>query len=876
MRPAALGAAALGVAVLAVAPAAGAVVDPSAGQAEAAVVSPAQSPSLRILRVISGTGAGRLLQPFGVAIGPRRRLWVLDRAAGRLAEFSPEGAPLASFADHGRGALDQPEGLAVSTGGDIFVADTGHGRVVEYAPSGAVLAVLAAPPPAIRPAQLGSAVNQPSRPTAVAVAPSGQILVADQGGNRIESFSRSGDFRRSIPVLRPDGIAVSRAGDIWVCTDGFPRHNKIREFSPAGRLIRSFGKTQARLGALSDPAALAIGPGGRIYISQPDYGWVTVFNPDGSFAAQFGARPGGSRQSLAFPEGLAITPAGRVWVADSGAGRAVEFAAIPRPASGRGTGPPWLLFALTVLALLALLGGGFAVRGRRRGRPTTKPGGPVTSRAASSPPRDSAAFAAPPRRAPAPDLPRPDLLNRRSLIGGATLLTGAAVCAGILPVSLTRALAATATQPRRAALRDIQHIVILMQENRSFDHYFGTMPGVRGFGDIRAIRLPDGRAVFDQPDPSHRQGFLRPFHYDTAATSAQATPGLDHSWATQHQAWAHGKMDAWVAAKGPFTMGYFEQADIPFHWALAEAFTICDNYHCSVLGPTDPNRLHMWTGMVDPRGLAGGPVTSDATTFKGQTLSWTTYPERLERAGVSWQVYQEVDNYDNNALAWFTQFSNARPSSPLYQRGMLAQPAGTFEDDARADRLPQVSWLVAPTAQSEHPRYFPAAGAEYIAQKLDALAANPDVWAKTAFILTYDENDGLFDHVPPPVPPPGTPGEFIGGEPIGLGFRVPATIVSPWTAGGYVCSEVFDHTSLLRLLETRFGVPEPNITAWRRRTCGDLISAFRLGARPARYPNGDPRLRLPAAEAGLLTAQLQVSKNPGPAIPAENEPLPRR
>jgi phospholipase C len=416
--------------------------------------------------------------------------------------------------------------------------------------------------------------------------------------------------------------------------------------------------------------------------------------------------------------------------------------------------------------------------------------------------------------------------------------------------------------------------VILMQENRSFDHYFGTMPGVRGFNDPTAIKLASGRSVFYQPDPSHKQGYLLPFHYDTKTTSAQATPGTDHSWPTQHQAWNGGKMNQWIAAKGEFTMGYFGQQDIPFHWALAEAFTICDNYHCSVFGPTNPNRLYMWTGMIDPEGKHGGPVIDNTPAFNNVILSWKTYPERLEAAGLSWQVYQEEDNYDDNALAWFTQFAAAESGSPLYQRGMRKLPAGSFEFDARHDRLPQVSWLVAPTAQSEHPDYLVAAGAEYIAQKLDAIASNPDVWAKTAFILCYDENDGLFDHVVPPTPAHGTKDEFVGGEPIGLGFRTPTTIISPWTAGGFVCSEVFDHSSLIRFVERRFGVSEPNISAWRRQTCGDLTSAFRFASGPTSYPSGNTRLRLAAAEADLLTAQHQASANPAPVVPAVNEPLP--
>jgi len=478
----------------------------------------------------------------------------------------------------------------------------------------------------------------------------------------------------------------------------------------------------------------------------------------------------------------------------------------------------------------------------------------------------------------APASARPELTRRR-LLTGATALSGVAAGAAVLPVSLRRALAAALQAPPGGSLRDIEHIVILMQENRSFDHYFGTMPGVRGFADPAAIRLPGGAPVFRQPFPGHAQGYLAPFHLDTRTTSAQATPGTDHSWPTQHLAWNNGAMDRWVQAKGPFTMGYFTQADIPFQWALARAFTVCDHYFCSVLGPTNPNRLCMWTGMIDPDGTGGGPVTDNSPAYNNVTLSWTTYPERLQRAGVSWQVYQEEDNYDDNALAWFRQFAGAPVSSPLWQRGMQKRPAGWFEADARAGRLPQVSWLAAPTAQSEHPDYFPAAGAEYVASKLDAIASNEDLWHKTVFILTYDENDGLFDHVPPPVAPRGTRGEYVGGEPVGPGFRVPAVVVSPWSAGGRVCPDVLDHTSLIRLIERRFGVREPNISAFRRRTCGDFTTALRFSGPPAAYPRSPgPRVVDVNATAERTPGVARVSASaaagrPGPALVRASWPV---
>jgi phospholipase C len=452
-------------------------------------------------------------------------------------------------------------------------------------------------------------------------------------------------------------------------------------------------------------------------------------------------------------------------------------------------------------------------------------------------------------------------LSRRAFLGSAAGAAGSA----LLPFNLQRALASTPEHPR-GRLEDIEHVVILMQENRSFDHYFGAMPGVRGFHDPHAIRLPNGDSVFKQPYPGSAEGYLRPFRYNTHTTSAQVTPGLPHDWSDQHAAWNNGAMDSWIKAKGPDTMGYFVREDIPFHWALAEAFTLCDAYHCSVIGPTNPNRLYMWTGWIDPEGRYGEPANHNDMSADDPRLRWKTYPERLQEAGVTWRIYQEEDNYGDNSLEWFRQFAEAPRSSPIHKRAIPKRSAGWFEYDAQHDRLPQVSWLVAPSAQTEHPNWMPAAGAQYIASKLDAIASNPDVWAKTAFILTYDENDGQFDHVRPPVPPRGTPGEYIDGLPIGLGFRVPTIVVSPWTRGGYVCSDRFDHSSLIRLLERRFGVHEPHISDWRRRTVGDLTSVFRFGERASSYPH-DHRLGYASATASLVDAQWEARDNPDPQPP---------
>ena len=462
--------------------------------------------------------------------------------------------------------------------------------------------------------------------------------------------------------------------------------------------------------------------------------------------------------------------------------------------------------------------------------------------------------------------------TRRRVLGSAAGVAGAAVGMNLLPTAVQTALAAD--RPR-GGFEAIEHVVLLMQENRSFDHYFGTMPGVRGFSDPHAAKLSTGRSVFHQPDAVNPDGYTLPFHLDTKTTSAQAIPSTSHAWAVQHSAWNNGAMDNWLPAhraadgvNGPYVMGYYERADIPFQFALADAFTVCDNSFCSVMGPTWPNRLYWMTGTIDPNGVNGGPITSNS--YPNGAYTWTTYAERLQTAGISWKVYQEADNYGCNMLENFAQFQNAQPGDPLYDNGMASHPAGTFEDDARGDNLPQVSWIIPTSTQSEHPDYLPAAGADFVASKIEAIASNPKVWAKTLFILTYDENDGLFDHVAPPTPRAGTVDEFIGGLPIGGGFRVPTIIVSPWTAGGWVCSERFDHTSTLRFLELFTGVKEPNITDWRRRTFGDFTSALRFGDKDLRFP------RLPDTTALLAAAEQEVADNPAPTLPGANQTVPRQ
>ena len=183
------------------------------------------------------------------------------------------------------------------------------------------------------------------------------------------------------------------------------------------------------------------------------------------------------------------------------------------------------------------------------------------------------------------------------------------------------------------SLSAVRHVVVLMQENRSFDHYFGTLAGVRGFDDPAALTLGNGDSVFEQPDSSGR---CMPFHLDSMSGAVPCVPDLDHSWDGTHRAWNEGRYDRWVDAKSASTMGYCTRADIPFHYALADAFTICDHYFCSVMGPTNPNRLYLWSGTLDAQGDAGGPVDRQPChRISLDELSRTTRSRRRRLEGLS-------------------------------------------------------------------------------------------------------------------------------------------------------------------------------------------------------------------------------------------------
>mgnify|MGYP001203493856 CR=1 FL=1 len=564
------------------------------------------------------------------------------------------------------------------------------------------------------------------------------------------------------------------------------------------------------------------------------------------------------------------------------------------------------------------------------------------------------------------------MATRRNFLKYA-LLSGAVGSAGMVPASIRRALA-IAPDPGTTYL-DAEHVVILMQENRSFDHMFGSLQGVRGFNDPRGIRQPNGEPVFLQSN-SKGETYL-PWRLNIHDTRITWMGSIPHSRDSQVDAWNGGYHNRWIDVKKshhkgydqyPMTMGYYTREDLPFYYALADAFTVCDQNYCGVMSSTTPNRLVFWTGTVRDKQKPDSTVYMRNPEILEGGMTWTTFPERLEHAGVSWKFYQnEIEqtanmsglerswlaNFSCNVLECFDQYNvSANPGfqdwidaritecskhidrlskqemlvsekkeeqlkearsllavlqrrknnatrslnqlsaeeRSLFEKAFVTNkdnadyrslekisfsddpdtrsmyaPKGDvlyqFRQDVHRGQLPTVSWLAAPEHFSDHPT-SPWYGAWYVSEIMDILTENPEVWKKTIFIITYDENDGYFDHccsyaAPDPLRPEtgrsstsigadgleytyakdeealGVPHHLARSGPIGFGFRVPMVVASPWSRGGWVNSQLFEHSSTLRFLETfiegKFGksIKETNISPWRRAISGDLSSCFR-------------------------------------------------
>ncbi|WP_371402670.1 DUF756 domain-containing protein [Kribbella sp. NBC_00662] len=492
-------------------------------------------------------------------------------------------------------------------------------------------------------------------------------------------------------------------------------------------------------------------------------------------------------------------------------------------------------------------------------------------------------------------------ISRRRLMQAAGA-TGAAVAAGGLSAAPAKAApdttatagttdSKTGSKPaqhshRTGTIKDLKHVVIVMQENRSFDHYFGTLDlaGARGFGDKQVLTWQNGQTIYYDPN-SRAEGYLLPYHADSLKYNAQNTSARNR---------------------------YFMEADVPWHHAIAKAFTIGDHYFCSLDTSTSPNRIMMWAGTNDAAGTQGGPVINNNGDY-GYAYKFKTYPETLQEAGVSWQIYVNNDtdddflgDYTDNTVRSFAAFDpkNANPENTLPRKGLLArgnvvyahttQPAGIKNDTSNVDYvlrdfiadcasgdIPEVSWVVAPAAWTEHPTYAPNNGAVYTDRVIRAVHENPELWESTLIILNYDEPDhanrigegGFFDHVVPPIPEVGTVGERAPGIKPGFGGRVPFVLVSPWTRGGFVNSEVFDHTSTIQLIEEwtkSLGRPAvcENINDWRRSVSGNLLSAIDF----RNFDTSFPKLPKPADLLKSVVVDAGLPPVPQPAVGAQVMP----
>jgi phospholipase C len=489
---------------------------------------------------------------------------------------------------------------------------------------------------------------------------------------------------------------------------------------------------------------------------------------------------------------------------------------------------------------------------------------------------------------------------------------------------------AAATTPHGSDLGAVEHVIYLMMENRSYDHYFGSYRAGRGFDDHPKRSLGAFAQAYPGGSNLKPKDVLLPFHLDTDAGD-YCTGDLTHEWGAMHQCWNGGSMDSFVkvhtssANEGPngaMTMGYFTRHDLPFYYAVADAFTLCDGYHCSILGPTHPNRLMAQSGSIDPTGTKGGPITdTNSNPNYRWSLRWPTVQEVLEDSGITWKVYNPSNLdlppkyaelaalptwnpalYDpsnpisqditDNILWYFKNYESVL--SPLHQKAFNPTFPGDFARDVMAGTLPSVSWLMPPQGYDEHPSSSPVGGMYFTSLVLEALAANPAVWSKTVLFLMHDENDGWFDHVTPPSAPPGTEGEYLTAKsissetlgirgPLGLGVRVPMLVISPFSRGGHIASQVFDHTSQMFFLAERFGIEVPNVSAYRRSVVGNLTSTL-FKSPPAYAMPSLPKVPFEVPpESGSCSAYNQYSQSGGasPMVPQHQtmptqEPNPSR
>ena len=429
------------------------------------------------------------------------------------------------------------------------------------------------------------------------------------------------------------------------------------------------------------------------------------------------------------------------------------------------------------------------------------------------------------------------------------------------------------------SLKDIEHVVFFMQENRAFDHYFGTMAGVRGFQDPNVQMHPNNKSVFTQPvdssikpAPPKDVKELMYFYVGQAgghySNSTQCMVGGSNGWEENHAAWNNGKNDGWALHNTPYSLAYYKRKELPVHFALAEEFIVGDSYHESVTSASDTNRAVWISGTINSPGSTpggeptkqGGPVVDDHRAAgcekdsRGNPvaclpLKWKTIPEYLEEQNISWLVYEDTDNGYHNMLEQFEQYEHdIINQGPLAKKGIYRPGLNKFMFDLKNGSLPQVSYIITPIELSEHPPYTPNDGAWIQSHVANSLMKS-QYWNRTVMIMNYDETGGFADHVMSPLSPKGTDGEWmedpfdhkLGQQPVGPGYRVPFYVVSPWTRKGGVFTEIASHDSCILFLEKWSAAHGKNWTSkelnpWRRKHMSDLMSVFDFSKRDMSVP----------------------------------------
>ena len=408
------------------------------------------------------------------------------------------------------------------------------------------------------------------------------------------------------------------------------------------------------------------------------------------------------------------------------------------------------------------------------------------------------------------------------------------------------------------SLRDIKHVVILMQENRTFDHYFGTLPEVRGFADPKAITLWTASPSSTSPtrQPRRLPAAIPPGHARRPARRPSRRPVTPGRPALRLEQRRDGQLAARAPGRGRRQRALHDGLPgarrHPVPLRAGGELHYLRQLLLLVLGPTWPNRL-THVRLDRPGRRARRP---DISTSTRRRTCWQTYPEALTAAGVSWQVYQEVDNYECNLLEMFNPSRRLRSPPPLYQNGLRFSPAASSSTTrsttscrpSRGSSRPATS----PSTRTTPP---PRARTSWPARSTRSRPTPRSGRRPSSSSSTTRTTASSTTCAPPTAPGRDRAGEYVDGLPIGGRFRVPCIIISPWTQGGWIASETFDHTSVLRFLETLTGVTIPNITPWRRATFGDLTSAF--GASPA---GGFPHL--PDTKSELAHAVYEVTPCP--------------